>query len=93
MGDVDDRDAELGVQLSQVFKDRGPLREAFVGGFEAGCSDLAADEVFVVEMEGFDFAPDGLFDLSVGGRGGDDQCLVVGHEPPDGSECGGVCLT
>ena len=93
MGDVDDRDAELGVELSQVFEDVAPLREAFVGKFEAGCGDLAADEVFVVVMDGFDFAPDGLFDLLVGWRGGDDQCLAVGHEPPEGSECGGVCLT
>ena len=64
--------------------------EPFVGEFESSCGDLSADEVFVLGVDGANFAPYGFSDLSVGGSGGDDDGFIVCHEPPYGSEGGGV---
>ena len=60
--------------------------------FEAGVVEFSADAVVVVTVDVVDFAPDLVSDLSVGGSGGDCDGFVVGHEPPDDGEGGGVGL-
>ena len=54
--------------------------------------EFSADAVVVATVDVVDFAPDLVSDLSVGGSGGDCDGFVVGHEPPDDGERGGVGL-
>ena len=60
---------------------------------KASVVEFSADEVSVALVDPVDFAPDLVFDLSVCWRGGDHyRVVVVGHEPPDDGESGGVGL-
>ena len=63
--------------------------EAFVGEDESCLGDFSADEVLVALVDGADFTPQELFDLPLGGCGGEDDGIVVGHEPSQGCEGGG----
>ena len=88
---VDDDEDVLAVETLESLGGVGgeSVCEAFVGEDESGLGDFPADEVFVALVDCADFAPQELFDLSFGGCGGEDDGIVVRHEPPQSCEGGG----
>ncbi len=93
-GFVGDDEDVWGVEALEAIHDVGG--EAYCVSldveFEAGVVEFSADAVVVATVDVVDFAPDLVSDLSVGWRGGDHYGFVVGHQPPDDGERGGVGL-
>ena len=58
--------------------------------FERSAPDRAAYQGGVSEIDGADFPPEEVADLTLGRGCGDDECggVGVGHEPPDDGGCG-----
>ena len=83
-GFIDDNEDVFVVESLESFGSVGGETEceAPVRELELGLGHASADEFAVVLVEVSDLAPKKVLDLALGRRGGDDDGLVVGHEPP-----------